>query len=131
MLQQNNNKLIGLFVSENELEQNIELIKYKYAVNFGRIFVFNTDGEDLLITFNTMLSERTNLIEKSIFLHRNKLTNTLYTLNALNHVIKLQNGNFLDPTYKVDWEKYRNCLLTGRLNQISVTKTALHSIIQL
>ena len=44
-------------------------------------------------------------------MHRKKEVNSLYTLNALNEVVKIQNNGVLDPKFSVEWEDYRNTLL--------------------
>ena len=127
------NKLIGIFVPENQIDQNIELIKYKFSnpSSPSKLYLFDTDlPTESLITFNTNgLNDYT--IQGSISLHRNKTTNTLFTLNSLNTVIKLQNGNFLDPNFKVDWSEYQSCCLIGRLNKLKVIRTKISEIIEI
>ena len=47
----------------------------------------------------------------TILIHRKKDTNTLYTVNALNEIIKTVNNGVLDKTYIITWENYKNSLL--------------------
>ena len=49
--------------------------------------------------------------KNTISIHRKKETNTLYTVNALNEVIKDLNNGILDKTYVISWENYKNSLL--------------------
>jgi hypothetical protein len=50
----------------------------------------------------------------TILVHRKKQSNTLYTINALNQLIKEENGGVLDTNFPLDWEKFKNCIiLTG------------------
>jgi hypothetical protein len=129
----NNNKLIGLFCKENEIEQNINLIKYKFSnpAYTSKLYLFDTDSTgEYLITFNTN-GVNNYTLSHSISLHRHKLTNTLFTLNALNSIIKEQNGNFLDPNFEVDFSEYRNTCLTGRLNQIKVVRTRINTVYEI
>jgi hypothetical protein len=43
----------------------------------------------------------------TILVHRKKETNTLYTINALNELIKKLNGGVVDIAYKVNDKKLR------------------------
>ena len=64
-------------------------------------------------------------IQDTISLHRKKHTNTLYTINALNDLIRELNGGKLDKSFSVDWENYRNSLLLtsdSGLNKIRAIK---------
>ena len=51
------------------------------------------------------------MIKNTISLHRKKEVNSLYTLNALNEVVKIQNNGLLDSKFSVEWADYRNTLL--------------------
>jgi hypothetical protein len=63
--------------------------------------------------------------------HRKKESNTLYTINALNTLIKELNNGYVDPSYKVDWNDYRNCILLTRGPELKRINTRLHKIIEL
>jgi hypothetical protein len=128
-----NNKLIGLFCKENEIDQNINLIRFKFQnpTYTSKCYLFDTDStSEYLITFNTNGANNYTL-PGSISLHRHKLTNTLFTLNALNTLIKDQNGNFLDPNFKVDFLPYKNTCLTGRLNDLKVVRTRINTVYEI
>ena len=43
---------------------------------------------------------------------RKKQSNTIYTINALNEVVKSKTGGQVDNSYMIDWEEFRNCILT-------------------
>ena len=51
------------------------------------------------------------ILDNTILLHRKKDSNTLYTINALNDLIKSLNGGIIDTSFKVDWQDYKNCIL--------------------
>tara|TARA_A100001011_G_scaffold399454_1_gene508167 strand:+ start:2299 stop:2559 length:261 start_codon:yes stop_codon:yes gene_type:complete len=68
-------------------------------------------------------------IPDTISLHRKKNTNTLYTINALNDLIRELNGGKLDKSYIVDWNNYRNCLLLTNENGVNKIPTRIYSII--
>jgi hypothetical protein len=47
----------------------------------------------------------------TISIHRKKQTNTLYTLNAMNQIIKDENGGVFDKTYVIEWNLYSDVLI--------------------
>ena len=71
-----------------------------------------------------MPAEKTNIQFDSIWpntisIHRKKQTNTLYSLNAMNELIKKENGGAFKRDHILNWEKLRNKLLiikNGKLN---------------
>ena len=68
-------------------------------------------------------------IQDTISLHRKKHTNTLYTINALNDLIRELNGGKLDKSFSVDWENYRNSLLLTSDSGLNKIPTKIHMII--
>ena len=48
--------------------------------------------------------------------HRKKVSNTLYTINALNAAVALENNGETGRHLKLNWDNYQNSimLLTGR-----------------
>ena len=57
-----------------------------------------------MVTYNVVKSEVTGFLPNTILLHRKKETNTLYTINAVNHIIKDANNGILDKSYRLQWE---------------------------
>lgn len=49
--------------------------------------------------------------QNTISIHRKKETNTLYTVNALNEVIRAVNNGVLDKSYQLDWQQYQNSFI--------------------
>jgi hypothetical protein len=47
---------------------------------------------------------------------RKKQSNTIYTINALNEVVKSKTGGMLDNTYQLEWDEYKNCIITTSPN---------------
>jgi hypothetical protein len=68
-------------------------------------------------------------VKDTISLHRKKQTNTLYTINALNEVIRSLNEGILDKTFSVPWEEYKNSLLLTNEDGLNVIPTRIYSII--
>jgi hypothetical protein len=61
--------------------------------------------------------------------HRKKETNTLYTINALNRLIIKLNKGYLDKSYEIDWNEYRNSMILTDGDGYKVMKTKLFRII--
>ena len=67
----------------------------------------------------------------TISLHRKKQTNTLYTINALNEVIRSKNGGVLDKSFQVDWSEFQNSLLLTNDSGLNIIRTKIHKIINI
>lgn len=110
-----NTQLLCLFTYKNELDESMDFIVNHYELVNPNIFVLESKISDteLYITFN--IEKGTAPIDskwKTILVHRKKQSNTIYTINALNEVIKSKTGGVLDNSYMLDWEEYRNCIIT-------------------
>ena len=127
-----NNKLFCTFSTEADLEQNLSQIKDKYKIIYNKIFVLYSKSQDEYIcTYNVDFGNVSAFFENTILVHRKKETNTLYTINALNTLIKQLNGGVLDTNYKVDWADYRNCVLLTKGPELKRINTKLFRIIEL
>lgn len=88
-----------------------------------RVFIYqNYDIQtERIITYNCIL-EKSKPIENVICIHRKKDSNTFYTINALNVLIKTINNNVLDTSYPIDWHLYTDMLLTTKNSELVKTK---------
>ncbi len=81
----------------------------------GEIFIFEdkNNADRIAITYNILKNEKYDFPKNTFQIHRNKMTNTLYTLNALNELIKRDSEieNVSKENYKVNWEKYKDSLV--------------------
>ena len=105
--------LLCTFAHRKDLTLIIDYVKQSYIIVEKKIFVFN-DAEkpnDLYVTYNVDPKEDYKKTPNTILIHRKKDTNSLYTVNALNEIIKLVNNGVLDKSYVVDWNNYKNSLL--------------------
>lgn len=105
--------LLCTFAHRKDLNLIVDYVKQSYTIVERKIFVFN-DAEkpnDLYVTYNVDPSEDYKKIPNTILIHRKKDTNSLYTVNALNEIIKIVNNGVLDKSYVVDWNNYKNSLL--------------------
>ena len=109
-----NNRLYCTFVEPNEINEISKKIQSSYKVLFDKIFVLESlDGEKVMLTYNVDLGNSNGefAIGNTILVHRKKQTNTLYTINALNELIKSLNNGVLDKSYSINWDDYKNCIL--------------------
>ena len=126
-----NNKLFCTFTNLEGLEGLIEEIKAKYNIIYNKLFVLEIVGkEEYVITYNVEQANVGAIPENTILVHRKKESNTLYTINALNELIKRLNGGVVDTKFQVDWQHYRNCILLTQHNELSQLNTKIYKIIE-
>ena len=129
-----NNKLYCTFTTNENVEEITERVKSSYVVLFDKIFVLESlDGQKVMLTYNVdMGNSRTNgIIDNTILVHRKKQTNTLYTINALNELIKSLNNGVLDKRFPIEWENYKNCILLIQAEGFNRIDTKIKEIINL
>ena len=127
-----NNKLFCTFVNEEQITERVNEISRSYNIMYNKMFVlFIKSTGEYVITYNVDQGNVSNIPENTILVHRKKDTNTLYTSNALNTLIKSLNGGVVDPRFRVDWQHYRNCILLTQQNELRQLNTKVHEIIEL
>ena len=126
------NKLFCTFSTESNLPDTLEDIQSRYKILYNKIFVlYAKDQEEYMCTYNVDFGNVGAFLDNTILVHRKKETNTLYTINALNTLIKSLNNGRLDTTYKVYWQDYRNIILLTKGPELKQVSTKLHKIIEL
>jgi hypothetical protein len=127
-----NNKLFCTFTGIDELEALTRDISQSYTIMYNKMFVlFVKSTNEYVITYNVDQGNVNNIPENTILVHRKKESNTLYTINALNELIKKLNEGVVDINYKVNWQHYRNCILLTQHNELKQLNTKIYSIIEL
>ncbi len=126
-------QLLCTFTQRDKLDDILELIILCNEVLYNKIYVFQNgnDYHQLICTYNVEYDAENHPedIPNTISLHRKKQSNTLYTINALNEVIRELNGGVLDKKFPVPWEKYQNSLLLTNDNGLNKIPTKIHSIV--
>tara|TARA_B100001094_G_scaffold326576_1_gene382994 strand:+ start:557 stop:1024 length:468 start_codon:yes stop_codon:yes gene_type:complete len=126
-----NNKLFCTFTDLEGLDALIEDIRLKYTIIYNKMFVLEIVGKDeYVVTYNVDQGNVHTIPDNTILVHRKKESNTLYTINALNELIKKLNGGVVDTKYQVDWQHYRNCVLLTQHNDLNQLNTKIHKIIE-
>jgi hypothetical protein len=117
-----NNKLFCTFTTLDELDNLVADLTSRYTIMYNKMFVLQIKNNDeYVITYNVEQGNVSSIPENTILVHRKKDTNTLYTINALNELIKSLNGGVVDPRYRIDWQHYKNTILaysTKRIKRI-------------
>jgi hypothetical protein len=127
-----NNKLYCTFIQGDDVDLVVDRILEEHDILFNKIFVLaSLDDDKVMLTYNIDGPVYNLQLENTILVHRKKQTNTLYTINALNEVIRYLNGGILDTTYQVDWTRFRNCLLLTRPGGFKKVRTRLKNIIEI
>ena len=127
-----NNKLFCTFVTEDILEEMVSSISNTYTIMYNKMFVlFVKSTNEYVITYNVDQGNVSNIPLNTILVHRKKETNTLYTINALNDLIKRLNGGVVDTTFRIDWQHYKNCILLTQNGEIKQLNTKVSRIIDL
>jgi len=127
-----NNKLFCTFTTLGELEGLVDNLSSQYSIMYNKIFVLHIKNNDeYVITYNVDQGNVSNIPENTILVHRKKETNTLYTINALNELIKKLNGGVVDTKFPINWQHYKNCILLTQHNELNQLNTKIHKIIEL
>jgi len=110
-----NTQLLCLFTIKEELDKSVEFVLNQYILTNPNVFVLEnkTNEGELYITFNVEKGSSAIPSDwKTILVHRKKQSNTIYTINALNEVVKSKTGGVLDNSYMIDWDEFKNCIIT-------------------
>lgn len=127
-----NNKLFCTFTQLDELDDLIEDITSKYKVMYNKIFVLHVKSNDEYVcTYNIDQGNVSNIPSNTILVHRKKESNTLYTINALNELIKKLNGGVVDTRFPIDWQHYKNTIMLTQHDELKQLKTKIYKIIEL
>ena len=129
-----NNRLYCTFATLDNFEEITNTIQSSYVILFNKIFVLESlDGEKIMLTYNVDMnnSSSDSMVDNTILVHRKKQTNTLYTINALNELIKSLNNGVLDKTFTIEWNHYKNCILLVQADGFNRIDTKVKTIINL
>ena len=127
-----NNRLFCTFTQLDDLDTLIYEVSNSYDILYKKIFVLQIkSNEEYVITYNVDQGNISSIPKNTILVHRKKETNTLYTINALNTLIKSLNNGIVDTKFPIDWQHYRNCILLTQHNELKQLNTKIYKIIDL
>ena len=126
-------QLLCTFTDKEVLQDILQQIRENYKIVYNYIYILKnkTNLDELYITYNIDVEFRPNKqLPNTILVHRKKQSNTLYTINALNQLIKEENGGVLDTSFSLDWDKFRNCIILTGLQGIRKVPTRIFEKIE-
>jgi hypothetical protein len=127
-----NNRLYATFTQQNSLDELIIHLSTTYTIMYKKMFVlFVKSTNEYVVTYNVEQGNVSSIPANTILVHRKKESNTLYTINALNDLIKKLNNGVVDPSYRIDWQHYKNCVLLTQHGDVKQLNTKIYKIVDL
>ena len=127
-----NNRLFCTFTSLDNLDNLLSGLAKKYDILYNKMFVLHIkSNNEYAVTYNVDQGNINNIPENTILVHRKKETNSLYTINALNQLIKSLNHGVVDTNFIIDWQHYKNCILLTQHNELKQLNTRIFRIVEI
>ena len=126
-------QLLCTFTKRDELQTILEKTRQTYTIVYNYIYVLQNKSnlDELYITYNIDTQYKpTTPLKDTILVHRKKQSNTLYTINALNELVKEENGGKLDKSFEIDWEKFRNTIIVTNTEGTKKLSTRIFEVIE-
>jgi len=126
-------QLLCTFTSKEELQNTLQTIRETYHIVYNYIYVLQNKGnlDELFITYNIDTAYKPAYpLRDTILVHRKKQSNTLYTINALNELVKEENGGVLDKSFTIDWNKFRNSIIVTNTEGTKKISTRIFEVIE-
>lgn len=126
------NKLFCTFVPLNEVDSFVKEITSEYTILYNKIFILHIKSNDEYVcTYNVDQPNINNIPENTILVHRKKESNSLYTINALNELIKSLNNGVVDTNFRINWQHYKNTILLTQQGDLKLLRTKIYDIVEL
>lgn len=126
-------QLLCTFTTREELQNTLQSIRETYHIVYNYIYVLQNKGnlDELFITYNIDTQYKpTYPLRDTILVHRKKQSNTLYTINSLNELVKEENGGILDKSFELDWDKFRNSIIVTNTDGVKRISTRIYEVIE-
>ena len=126
-------QLLCTFTNKEELKNTLQQIRETYHIVYNYIYVLQNKAnlEELYITYNIDTQHNpSNPLQTTILVHRKKQSNTLYTINALNELVKEENNGVLDKKFTIDWDKFKNSIIVTNVEGTKKISTRIFEVIE-
>lgn len=126
-------QLLCTFTTREELQNTLQEIRETYHIVYNYIYVLQNKSnlDELFITYNIDTQYKPAYpLRDTILVHRKKQSNTLYTINALNELVKEENGGILDKSYEIDWNKFKNSIIVTNTEGTKKISTRIYEVIK-
>ena len=128
-----NTQLLCTFATKDDINYTLQRIRETYHIVYNYIYILQnkTNLNELFITYNIDTQHKVDFaLPGTILIHRKKESNTLYTINALNELIREENGGVMDKSFILDWNKFRNCIILTNPVGTKRISTRIYEIIK-
>jgi hypothetical protein len=127
-----NNRLFATFTQQNEIDSLVKHLAGTYNIMYNKMFIlFVKSTNEYVVTYNVEQGNVNNIPDNTILVHRKKEFNVLYSINALNALIKSLNNGVIDPSFKIDWKEYQNSILLTQQGDFKQLNTKIFKIVDL
>jgi len=126
-------QLLCTFTTKEGLQKTLQDIRETYVIVYNYIYILQnkSDLDELFVTYNINTEFKPpQPLEDTILIHRKKESNTLYTINALNQLVKEENGGILDKTFVIDWNKFKNSIILTNTEGTKRIQTRIFEVIE-
>lgn len=126
-------QLLCTFTTKELLQNTLQSIRETYVIVYNYIYILQNKAnlDELYITYNINTDYKPETpLEDTILIHRKKESNTLYTINALNQLVKEENGGILDKNFIIDWNKFKNSLILTNTDGTKRIQTRVFEVIE-
>ena len=117
---------------EDAILKEVQYIADSLDLTNNSIFLLQDEenADRKILTYNVAGSP-TNPRLFTLRIHRKRQTNTLYTINALNKAVALDNNGETGKHLKLDWEKYANTALLTTNKSLQIVPLKLLKIFKI
>jgi len=130
----NQNKLFCTFSLYEDLDNIINILITHYTVLYSKIFVLELSStNEYVCTYNIDTGNMSSevILPNIMSIHRKKDSNSLYSLNGLNALIKKLNNGVINNNYPINWPDYKNSIILSNKGELNISKTIVKKIINI
>lgn len=132
VMHQSSSQLLCTYGKLQTHGEDIQELRKYYNVLDGRIYILQSghNPDDVFLTYNAdRLGTATH--PRTTAVHRKKEYNVIYSINALNELIRQETGGKISKTHQINWWLYGNSLITARDGIVKITPTRLLKIFKI
>jgi hypothetical protein len=126
-------QLLCTFTTKDGLQKTLQDIREIYVIVYNYIYILQNKSnlDELFVTYNISTEFKPPIpLEDTILIHRKKESNTLYTINALNQLVREENGGIVDKSFMIDWSKFRNTIILTNTDGTKKIQTRIFEVIE-
>ena len=125
----NFHKLFITFCKPEDVEKTLAEIAETYPLPHRKMWLLESpDTTENMITYN--IADGVKLQHKNtLIVHRQRSSNTLYTINGINTLIEQTTGR-RDRDYRINWSHYKHYYIGAKSGELQLYKTHLKEIIE-